>query len=194
MICSMNKDRTNLHELVTHIAAFDEAEQEAQAWAAGWIASGAPLYREDAPDVPYEHLVTYGAVIDPLHRSILLGDHKKSGLWLPPGGHVNAGESPGEAVRRELAEELGSAALRSLTFAATPLFLTVRPVYLPRKHVDVSLWYVAAGAEDMPLQLDPSEFYGSRWFGFDELAELDHRKTDPEMGRFMDKLELVLRS
>lgn len=190
----MNKDRTRLHNLISHMAGFDEAERDARTWVLEWIESGVPLYREGAPDLPPQHLVTYGVVLDPLHRSVLLGDHKKSGLWLPPGGHVEPGEWPGEAVRRELAEELGLSALSFLTFAATPLFLTVREVYLPRRHVDVTLWYVAAGAEDMPLQLDPGEFCGSRWFGFEELAGFDHRKIDPEMGRFMDKLELVLRS
>lgn|GEM_PF-6423224 len=35
-------------------------------------------------------------------------DHKKGELWLPPSGHVDPGEDPKEAVRREAKEELGS--------------------------------------------------------------------------------------
>lgn len=37
----------------------------------------------------------------------LLLKHKKLGLWLPPGGHVEPGETPDEGVRREVREETG---------------------------------------------------------------------------------------
>ena len=33
--------------------------------------------------------------------------HKKLNSWLPPGGHVEANESPEEAARREVKEEVG---------------------------------------------------------------------------------------
>lgn len=37
----------------------------------------------------------------------LLLKHRKLGMWLPPGGHVEPGETPDEAVRREVLEETG---------------------------------------------------------------------------------------
>lgn len=37
----------------------------------------------------------------------LLLKHKKLGLWLPPGGHIDEGEHPDQAVLREVREETG---------------------------------------------------------------------------------------
>ena len=38
---------------------------------------------------------------------ILLILHRKLGLWLPPGGHIEEGETPEEALHREALEETG---------------------------------------------------------------------------------------
>jgi len=38
---------------------------------------------------------------------VLLVKHRKLGLWLPVGGHIEKGETPEEALRREALEESG---------------------------------------------------------------------------------------
>jgi len=38
---------------------------------------------------------------------VLLLKHKKLGMWLPPGGHIEPGETPVEAAKREAFEETG---------------------------------------------------------------------------------------
>lgn len=40
-------------------------------------------------------------------RKVLLHRHKKLGLWLPPGGHVEPNETPDAAAVREVEEEAG---------------------------------------------------------------------------------------
>lgn len=40
-------------------------------------------------------------------RGVLLHRHKRLGLWLQPGGHVEPGETPWNAARREASEETG---------------------------------------------------------------------------------------
>jgi len=37
-------------------------------------------------------------------RKILMIKHKKLGVWLPPGGHIDENELPCDAVVREIAE------------------------------------------------------------------------------------------
>ena len=39
--------------------------------------------------------------------SVLLHPHRKLGLWLPPGGHIEANELPDQAAVREVHEESG---------------------------------------------------------------------------------------
>ena len=62
--------------------------------------------RELVPGTPPKHVISYFVPVDARNRCLLLGDHRKSGLWLPPGGHVEDGEDPRDTVSREAAEEL----------------------------------------------------------------------------------------
>lgn len=52
-----------------------------------------------------KHLTVTAFVSTP--QATLLHWHRKVGLWLPPGGHVEPGEDPVQAVRREALEETG---------------------------------------------------------------------------------------
>ncbi|MGH3145591.1 MAG: NUDIX hydrolase [Rubrobacter sp.] len=42
-------------------------------------------------------------------RRVLLHHHRKLGMWLPPGGHIEIDELPDDAARREVLEETGLA-------------------------------------------------------------------------------------
>src|ERR1700760_4917923 len=156
--------RTLIAELVTAVRPFDEHEAADRAGVLGWIGSGLPLFRTSPPDLPPQHLVVYFVPRDTGTRSVLLGDHRKSGLWLPPGGHVEDGEDPRAAVTREAAEELGL----TVRAPARPLFLTVTPTRGPGRHTDVSLWFVLDVGREAPLRPDEREFRQVRWFGLDE--------------------------
>lgn len=91
---------------------------------------------------------------DPL---VLLHQHKRYPLVLPPGGHVEPQENPWTAVLRELREETGLAArtlsvLQPLPIAAlpgalpTPIALDVHPVDQGRHHADLAFAFVAMRA------------------------------------------------
>lgn len=58
----------------------------------------------------------------------LLHWHRKVGLWLPPGGHIEPGEDPVEAALREVIEETGMAVEIAPTAA---LFAYGDPPQLP---------------------------------------------------------------
>ncbi len=84
-----------------------------------------------SPRTPSPHLVSYFLPVDPASGSVLLADHRKSGLWLPPGGHIEPGEHPAETVRRETREELGIDARFSPLTGERPAFVTVTPKAVP---------------------------------------------------------------
>ena len=54
-------------------------------------------------DVKHFAVTTY--ILDPGTKSILLLWHTKLQAWLPPGGHMEANETPEEAAKREIEEE-----------------------------------------------------------------------------------------
>ena len=55
------------------------------------------------------HVTATGVVVHLPSRRVLLIHHNTLGRWLPPGGHVEAGELPPAAARREVREEVGLA-------------------------------------------------------------------------------------
>jgi len=52
------------------------------------------------------HFTATGFVFNE-NDEILMIKHKKLGVWLPPGGHIDENELPCEAVLREILEETG---------------------------------------------------------------------------------------
>jgi 8-oxo-dGTP diphosphatase len=175
--------RSAIRAEVESIQPFDELERAHRADALAWIDSGAELCRIQKPATPPKHLVSYFAVVDRDH--VLLVDHRNAGLWLPNGGHVEAGEHPRATVARELREELG---LELSETPEAPVMLTIsETVGITAGHTDVSLWYVIDADRSTALEFDAGEFHAVRWFHFDE-APVD--RSDPHLARFLSKLAL----
>jgi len=179
--------RSTIREEVESIEPFDALEYEHRQDVLAWIDSGAELCRVQKPAMPPKHLVSYFVLVD--HDHVLLVDHKNARLWLPSGGHVEAGEHPRATVTRELAEELG---LELSEAPKAPLMLTVsETVGITAGHTDVSLWYVIDADRHAELEFDKEEFYRVQWFHF---SEAPVSRSDPHLARFLAKLALASRS
>ncbi|MEU6562976.1 NUDIX hydrolase [Nocardia nova] len=175
--------------LIRDIAPLDTIERQHIDRALDWLDGTDDVFRRiSRPATPAQHLVSYVAVVDPGRRALLLGSHRKSGLWLPMGGHVEPGEHPREAAWREGSEEIGVEPEFTVVGDA-PLFLTVTRTVGDNSHTDVSLWYVMRGHRDHDYHLDPAEFSSARWW---EIEASVLPESDPHLGRFVTKLRAAL--
>lgn len=94
----------------------------------------------------------------------LLHLHKRLGLWLQPGGHLAAGESPAQAALRETEEETG---LRAIHPPTGPELVHVDVHDGGRGHTHLDLRYLLHAPPAPPCP-PADESQDVRWFGWDE--------------------------
>ncbi|MEM6790348.1 MAG: NUDIX hydrolase [Myxococcota bacterium] len=133
------------------------------------------------------HFTASAFVLDVSTRRVLLIHHRKLGLWLQPGGHVDADDVDLEAcARRELAEE--THLLRATPVdAGTILDVDIHRIPArgdePRHlHFDVRFAFVSTAAGDVRADSDAAAV---RWFDEVELAAVG---TDDSVRRSAARL------
>ncbi len=110
---------------------------------------------------------------------VLLHKHKKLGMWLPCGGHIDPNELPDTAVKRESIEESGV----EIELIGEKVLDVDDPIQLVRPR-GIQLEHISEGHEHIDLMyfarpvdgyegylLEDDESLG--WYGPDELAEMD---------------------
>jgi 8-oxo-dGTP pyrophosphatase MutT (NUDIX family)/ribosomal protein S18 acetylase RimI-like enzyme len=125
----------------------DAREREAIAEFGVAFAALAEPFSETADRV---HVTASAIVVaDPPGSSrhgVVLHRHKRLGLWLQPGGHIDPGELPWDAARREAQEETGLAV--TLVAGSALAHVDVHPG--PRRHRHLDLRYVVSAPPDPP--------------------------------------------
>jgi 8-oxo-dGTP diphosphatase len=132
------------------------------------------MQTSDAPGSRRLLLVAAAALFDSTGRVLVTQrpQHKQlGGLWEFPGGKVEPGEAPEQALSRELWEELSLTvepdALDPFAFAshAYPDFHLLMPLYVATKFGGV-------------IKLDPNAAADARWVEPAELASIDMPPAD----------------
>jgi 8-oxo-dGTP pyrophosphatase MutT (NUDIX family) len=147
------------------------------------LSIGLTLDRLNWPGDPFsesdnDHHVTASSFVIS-SRGVILHLHRRLGIWVQPGGHVDAGESPDEACVRETVEETGLA-----VHHLDPVVLFHVDVHPgPRGHTHYDLRYVLVGE---PLDPHPSanESPDVFWFDFDAAIE----RAEPSLAAALEKL------
>ncbi len=120
----------------------------------GWLRR--PL---DEHDDPY-HL-TASAIITDGAGSVVLHKHKRLGIWLQPGGHIDDGEHAADAALREVTEETGLAAVHP---GGEPTLLHVDVHEGPRGHVHLDLRYLLFAPANAVFAPAEDESADVAWF------------------------------
>lgn len=114
-------------------------------------------------------MVPYAAVLIDRGGQLLLG-RQYGGYPCPPGGRIEAGESPREAAAREVLEEAG------LTVRPGDLAEVRQVIHAGKNRVPHRGWWYAARVwQGEPVNLEPSKCEGWVWYRFDALPDgMDH--------------------
>jgi 8-oxo-dGTP pyrophosphatase MutT (NUDIX family) len=164
-------------ELATRVAALtpvDEREASAITAIVGRLTWPGDPYSESEDD---HHVTSSAFVIS--SRGVILHRHRRLGIWVQPGGHVDAGESPEDACVRETNEETG---LVVRHVSPSNLFhVDVHPG--PRGHTHYDLRYVLLSepVDPRPPEHESPDVY---WFAFAAALE----RCEPALRAALAKL------
>ncbi|MDP3733658.1 MAG: NUDIX domain-containing protein [Nanoarchaeota archaeon] len=123
--------------------------------------------------------LTVGGYI--FHNSkLLLIHHQKLNLWLPVGGHIDANETPDNALRREIKEEvnldieiIGKSSVplggNAKENCALPFHTNLHSV---GDHDHYGLFYLCTAKNPEILQMN-KEVKNFRWFSADDVTQND---------------------
>ncbi len=151
------------------------------------VAARSPVDAREATSIDrfltaFDSLVEpFSRVSDPVHvtgsgivtgrRGVVLLRHRRLGVWLQPGGHIDPGETPWDAARRESEEETGLAvAFTDVLPDGVPLLVHVDVHAGGKGHTHLDLRYLLEAGDDDP-DPPPEESQEVGWFDWPEAIE-----------------------
>jgi 8-oxo-dGTP pyrophosphatase MutT (NUDIX family) len=161
---------------ITALTPIDERERES----IDEVIALAPTLENPFSETTNETHLTASAIVVGT-RGTVLHRHKKLGIWVQPGGHIDDGESGAAAALREANEETGLVLAHPV---AGPLMFHVDVHPGPRGHRHFDLRYlILAGDQDPAPGQDESQEIG--WFSFIDA----HVRAEDSMNGVLQKAE-----
>ena len=134
---------------------------------------------ETIPENADRDFTASGYVVD--NAKVLLLHHKKIGMWLQPGGHIEDGELPHETAKREVKEETGVTPRlnhKPDTEYDEPAEDLPKPFHVNAHEIEDGHWHCDFAyifhAEQHGEATHEDEHHGTKWFTAQELQQDDH--------------------
>ncbi|HIE41386.1 MAG TPA: NUDIX domain-containing protein [Candidatus Aenigmarchaeota archaeon] len=143
---------------------------------------------------------TASALIINKAKKVLLVNHRKLGVWLYPGGHVEWNETPDETVVREVKEETGldvkiisdrdsslSDPKADVSVLHHPYIILCEKINRDNEHYHIDLIYLCKieDEENSEIYHNPKESSDIRFFG---LEDLDNINLFPNFRKLLEKI------
>ncbi|MFA9288916.1 MAG: NUDIX domain-containing protein [Weeksellaceae bacterium] len=134
-------------------------------------------------NIPY-HLCSFFVPYDPVKKSIFMGHHIKSDSWIPPGGHIDEGDTPLETVIREYEEELGVKLIdETIELFDLSIIDINKPQSTCKRHYDI--WHLVHTTEQN-YGYDKGEFLEAKWIPLDDAPA---KMRVPEFQEVIERLK-----
>jgi ADP-ribose pyrophosphatase YjhB (NUDIX family) len=143
---------------------------------------GEILRMDGAADVALGELVAWAWVVDDDRSHVLLVDHRRRGVWMPPGGRAARGEYPAAASARELFEETG---VRGALVHQHPVLVDAVASTAPDGTAVMTLGVAFLFAADRSLPLTPETGQAAAWW---PLAAAPQRRAEHHWRRVTREL------
>lgn len=133
-----------------------------------------------------KHFAVSGFVMNQTHTKLLMVYHKKLGVWVIPGGHLEKNEYPFEGAKREVMEETGVEA-KILDYSEVSIQKTTKEAQMPNAyvtlyefipakgdkeaHIHMDLIYLAEADENQNLVKQEAEVNGVEWMTLAEVLD-----------------------
>ena len=126
---------------------------------------------------PQSHFCIYFLPFDQQAKKVFIVHHKKSGLWLAPGGHVDQDEGLLETLNREINEELGVE--NFFQQLPSPFLLTITPIENKNRSCKIhyDIWYTM-NTDGSDFTIDTREFYNTKWLTISEAEKIVTEKRN----------------
>jgi 8-oxo-dGTP pyrophosphatase MutT (NUDIX family) len=169
---------SDLTALISAIKPVDEQEASSIAATLALLARPGLHFDEDVDPV---HVTGSAFIIS--ERGVVLHKHKKLGIWVQPGGHIETGETPAQAALREGGEETG---LSVAHLESGPLLVHVDVHPGPRGHTHHDLRYLIL-SEPVDPTPPPEESQDVAWFDFEHARQ----RCDPSLVGVLSRVEEI---
>jgi 8-oxo-dGTP pyrophosphatase MutT (NUDIX family) len=156
-------DTALVQRVLADVAARDPIDERERASIERILAVVPQLARPFDEHADPVHLTGSALIVGP--RGIVLLRHRRLGIWVQPGGHVDPGETPWDGALREAVEETGLPGLRLL--GDTPELAHVDVHDGGRGHTHLDLRYLMT-ADDVDPDPPAEESQEVGWFTWDD--------------------------